>query len=180
MAPGRYLAQHCAPTLADMKSSSLTRLPVWCPGLGAELEKLRRKGVLFRFFRNKSGSALLFTYRPRRLAEVISHPYAKKVLEAEGYDTSDQEASLDRLAVRLEGSDSFPHEVGFFLGYPPMDVVSFIENKGRGAVGKGLWKIYHDKEASEALSASYIECSRRMVEQVGQGRSIDELCVETA
>ena len=35
-----------------------------------------------------------------------------------------------KLIGRLQENEGFPHEIGLFLGYPPEDVLGFIENKG--------------------------------------------------
>lgn len=49
---------------------------------------------------------------------------------------------LTRLAQRMEAVGDFPHEVGFFLGYPAEDVVGFIRNKGQNFKFCGRWKVY--------------------------------------
>ena len=58
--------------------------------------------------------------------------------------------SLLHLKQRFEEID-MPHEIGFFLGYPPNDVKGFIENNGKNAIASGMWKVYSDKENAERL-----------------------------
>lgn len=55
---------------------------------------------------------------------------------------------LNHLKERFKLQD-FPHEIGLFLGYPPKDVSSFIEEKGRHSLSIQYWKVYHDLEASQ-------------------------------
>ena len=67
------IVRGCAPTLANIKSSSLICLPRDCPCLDDILSRLRLKGIGFRFFKNTYGCTLLFAYRPKALKKCLNH-----------------------------------------------------------------------------------------------------------
>ena len=95
-------------------------------------------------------TGLILIYRKEMLMECLASPDARRILEERGYDTGDISKSLLHLKQRFEEID-MPHEIGFFLGYPPNDVKGFIENNGKNAIASGMWKIYSDKENAERL-----------------------------
>ena len=117
MTPETLIIRHCAPTLAGLKSSSLVCLKFACGDLAGTLARLASKGVGFRFFCNAHGCPLLFVYRPWALKQVLKDQRVKRHLSQLGYETEDLTHCLRTLGRRLERS-SFPHEIGFFLGYP--------------------------------------------------------------
>ena len=46
-----------------------------------------------------------------------------------GYDYSSVEEAVKILQNKLQMYETFPHEIGLFLGYPEEDVQGFIENQ---------------------------------------------------
>lgn len=42
----------------------------------------------------------------------------------------------------------FPHEIGVFLGIPPMDVDGFIKNSGKNYLLNGYWKVYYNLKSA--------------------------------
>ena len=76
--------------------------------------------------------------------------------------------------------DSFPHEIGIFLGYPVEDVKSFIQNHGENYILSGVWKVYHDKETAERTFRLYSECTRCLVSRYDNGTPLEKLCAESA
>ncbi len=166
---------HCAPTLADIKCSSLVCLASLSSFDEGELGGLGRKGLSFRFLTNRKGCPLLFLYRKKKLEAVISGE-ASPLLEKLGYDTSSVERSLDMLGRRM-AEDDFPHEVGIFLDYPLEDVRSFVENRGENFILSGVWKVYHNPEKAEMTFRRYSECTRCLLSQYEECRELYRLCV---
>lgn len=175
LTPETLIIRHCAPTLAALKSSSLVCLKCVSGNLDGTLSRLAVKGVGFRFFRNAHGCPLLFVYRPWALKAILGNGTVRRHLGPLGYDTDDLAQCLRMLGMRLARYD-FPHEIGFLLGYPVEDVVSFIENGGRGFVHSGMWKMYHDVDSSMRLEAKYAACTRCMLAHHECGMAIEELC----
>ncbi len=175
MTPETLIIRHCAPTLAGLKSSSLVCLKFACGDLAGTLARLASKGVGFRFFCNAHGCPLLFVYRPWALKRILSDRRVKGHLSQLGYETEDLTHCLRTLGRRLERS-SFPHEIGFFLGYPVEDVLSFIEKGGRGFRHSGMWKMYHDIEGGMRLERMFSDCTRCMLDLFDTGVPIEDLC----
>ncbi len=166
---------HCAPTVKDVKCSSLVCLASLESFDVKELISLERKGLSSRFLTNRKGCPLLFLYRSRRLEEVIGGE-ASPVLTSLGYDTSSVERSLDRLEERMM-EDDFPHEIGIFLGYPLDDVKSFVENRGENFILSGVWKVYHNPEKAKRTFRLYSECTKCLISEYEKEKELYRLCV---
>jgi len=64
----------------------------------------------------------------------LNNGIAKDIIETLGYDSENTDYCVACLARRMKENvarDSFPHEVGFFLGYPPEDVVGFMKHNAK-------------------------------------------------
>ncbi len=177
MTPETLLVRHCAPTLANMKSSSLICLEGSAIALDSVLTQLRVKGVGFRFFTNSYGCRLLFAYRPKKLKAILGDEAVRNFLSSYGYESMDLREVLNHLGKRLSTSEDFPHEIGIFLGYPFADVLSFIENNGQGYLESGIWKIYHNVEEGRRLCKRYRDCTACYLQALSRGVKIEDLCV---
>ena len=175
----RLVVIHCSPTLSALKCSSLVCLKNAGPFDTGALDSLEERGVHHLFLTNRIGCPLLFLYRPEMLEKIISGEEEGKILRMLEYDTSSLSSSLERLSIRLM-EDSFPHEIGIFLGYPVEDVKSFIINRGENYLLSGVWKVYHDKEKAETTFRLYSECTRCLVSSHENGTPIEELCAVNA
>lgn len=147
-------------------------------------DELWGAGVCVRVLAWRHCGALVLVYRPQLLACALGAGRVASKLGEWGYVTCGRgwlEAALDRLGHELERchrSDpnaGFPHEVGFFLGYPYEDVMGFIEHEGRDYLCCGCWKVYSQKERAEACFASYKRCTRACEALLASGVSLPEL-----
>lgn len=78
---------------------------------------------------------------------------------------------------RLRENKDFPHEIGLFLGYPPLDVEGFINNRKDELKCTGYFKVYSDKAKALKLFAQYKKCTEVYSKLVQKGRSIERLTV---
>lgn len=141
------LVIHASPTLKGLKAASLIATSHY----GIEIpEDTGIEGLSMMRIPTRKGTGLILIYRKEMLMECLASPDARRILEERGYDTGDISKSLLHLKQRFEEID-MPHEIGFFLGYPPNDVKGFIENNGKNAIASGMWKVYSDKENAEKL-----------------------------
>jgi hypothetical protein len=107
---------------------------------------------------------LVFLYKPDALYGVIAEPDTHKLLGSFGYNIPGFNSLKSYLAVlqsRFLESDEFPHEIGFFLGYPTDDVVGFIQQKGKNYKYCGLWKVYGDVKKALTLFQQYETCRKK-------------------
>ena len=167
------IVRHCSPTLVGIKPSCLFNVP----GAFAAEQKTADAHARQRAGRRRARLEAL-------LARALGAGRVASKLGEWGYVTCGRgwlEAALDRLGHELERchrSDpnaGFPHEVGFFLGYPYEDVMGFIEHEGRDYLCCGCWKVYSQKERAEACFASYKRCTRACEALLASGVSLPEL-----
>jgi hypothetical protein len=182
------LARHCAPVLMGKKPAALFPRPsCWDEAL---TERPVLGNVRFLILRRRD-NALVFAYSPRLLAAVLNAPntsssspapsVVRKTLAALGYPAEAESALPAAEAVApclaflgkrfMEGAD-FPHEVGFFLGYPPADVLGFMRHRGSRCKLRGMWQVYGDAARASALFAEYARCREALVRHVRNGGAI--------
>ncbi len=179
------LARQCAPTLTGLKAASLVAFQKErFDDLDARLADYEPcfacHGVTtFRLLDEESRALVLF-YRADALDKILQRRAARALLRRYGYLPSDSlSAMLGRLRRRVQRSADagvdFPHEIGLFLGYPPHDVRGFIENKGRGFLCCGFWKVYANADASRALFKRYADCTARFCTRLAKGVPMAEV-----
>ena len=171
------LVIHSSPTLAAMKGGSLISLKSLSGKGSFSREELERKGLSFLTLTNVKGEKLLLVYRKKRLAEELQDKTARKLLHMLGYP---ENATLDELLAHLKKrfrSTDFPHEVGLFLSYPPLDVEGFMENGGRDYAYSGLWKVYSDIERATYIQGIYEKCRQTYIRSYRRGVPLERLCI---
>ena len=171
----------CSPTLAGIKTGNLFSLSITSRDeLLNFLRNLNRrlimKGITFIPLRISSGSALIYAFRPTLLRQCLRLPDAANLLRSRGYDPADHISCIRTLITRIKG-DTFPHEIGLFLGYPADDVNGFIKNNGRNYLICGMWKVYGDKIKCERLFRRYRECTDRYLDEYLHGNTVERLTV---
>lgn len=177
----KYLVEHCAPTLASLKTASLFTFDYSCD---AELEKslnilndcFESKGLTLLALKKENGKALIYVYRKNRLSKELKNPEVERFLKNCGYNKTDISSALNTLKLRLRHSD-FPHEIGIFLGYPLGDVIGFIKNAGRECKCTGCWKVYCNECEAIKTFEQYKKCKDIYMRLFRQGRSVWQLTV---
>lgn len=181
------LVEYCSPTLAGIKTANLFNCS-YAPHTKEELSfvlslwnrRLGSKGVSIRALRVSDSTALLYVYRENKLREDFGRAGVSDFLSFCGYDASDIDGCIDRLSARISESDSFPHEIGLFLGYPLGDVKGFIRNKGRNSLYTGFWKVYCNKSEAIKTFEKYKKCRRTYQKLYSGGRTLMRLTVAAA
>jgi hypothetical protein len=74
------------------------------------------------------------------------------------------------LRERME-EDSFPHEIGVFLGYDLSDIKSFIE--GKECLYVGYWKVYSNVEEKMEIFDKYARCKNAVMRMIDKGYPIE-------
>lgn len=150
--------------------------------------------------------ALVYAYRPNSLAAYLADPRAKTALAKEGYDTDNLPLCLAHLASRITLASNnatecacgqtrcaldhqancskdctceFPHEIGYFLGYPYDDVREFIVQRGENYKVFGAWKVYANVEQALATFDAYRACTQYFTFVYQQGCSLAQLAQAT-
>lgn len=162
--------KHCSPTLAGLKTGSMFTCEC---GAGDMLEreiealnsKLSDKGIRAMILRKRDGRALIYVFRPEALTKDFKDELTCSLLRERGYCCDDPGKCVGKLIKRLRHSSDFPHEIGLFLGFPPEDVMGFIEKGAKGCKLCGYWKVYGDEEKPWLFSAAS-ENVRRSTESI--------------
>lgn len=104
---------------------------------------------------------LMLLYSPEKLYPILQQPEVIATLESIGYPVSDCESILSHLQKRMQQQD-FPHEIGFFIGYPVKDVLGYMGLSPLPLVGQGPWKMYGELESSRSLAQAHVTARRRI------------------
>ena len=165
----KYLIGHCSPTLASLKTANLMNIPFESIAqLESSINKtnaeLNNKGVELIILKRSDKSALVYAFRKSRLQNDLNQ-------------SIDVDCCIKRLKSRLKSSDSFPHEIGIFLGYPLADVKGFIENAGKNSKCSGCWKVYCNECEAIKTFKKFEKCKKVYQKLWLQGRSIAKLTV---
>ncbi len=203
----QLLALHCAPTLAGLKAASMVALPgrslAELQGFFDLYEKcFECKGLKVLELRRQRAHVLLLIYRPVVLQRLLRRSKAQALLAECGYPP---QGSLDELLQHLQermqlsgaggryagtgdcagaggmgAGESFPHEIGLFLGYPPHDVEGFIRYGGQNFRQCGFWKVYDNEKAVLHLFHCYAACIRRIYDSLQEGASLQSMICSAA
>lgn len=178
----KYLIEHCSPTLASLKTASLF---TYCYHSEEELKHdirrwnviLQKKGIELIVLKKQDGKALVYVCRLSYLLRDLHRPGVDIFLQKYGYDKIELSCSIARLKKRLLCCETFPHEIGIFLGYPLGDVIGFIENAGMNSKCSGCWKVYCNECEAVKTFAKYKKCREVYLRLWRQGRSVWQLTV---
>jgi hypothetical protein len=159
----RLLIRHCSPVLFGSKPAALfivkTEKCYFCLlDLINQIDNETSSIIL----RTTQNGILVFFYKPSILNGVIMEPDIQKLLHSFGYPFFNSLISyLGVLKTRILECQEFPHEIGFFLGYPSDDVLGFIAQKGKNYKYCGLWKVYGDITKAQNLFQQYEYCRQK-------------------
>ena len=137
----------------------------------------------------------MFSYRESLVEEILEDEDNRAFLEEYGYDTSGVDSTIKCLKVRLRSfyktkenclfrdddfnslyhNSVFPHEIGVLLGYPLSDVISFIENEGKGSKALGNWKAYTNIDAAKEKFNEIKACEKNCRSMFEAGYSLKDL-----
>ncbi|MEL3900234.1 MAG: DUF3793 family protein [Treponema phagedenis] len=179
----KLFAFRCAPCLAGIKPANLISLSQsFVEELAEYRECFAQKGVFMHMLCNCEQRAQILVYRKKLLEEYLSGAEVTEVLKSFGYHESGCESMLTILAQRMSRrnipnscAESFPHEIGLFLGYPPADVLEYIRKEGKTYLFCGYWKVYSEPEKAREIFNQYTECRKLFALQIERGISIYDL-----
>ena len=154
----RRILDQCAPALTGVKTGSLLKIDsMVCNDTLEFLSSFGNQDVGTKLLRSCGPSSLILVYRRSMLQETLDDKDITEFLGRMGY-TGSMSDMLDRLSQRMK--EGIQHELGIFLGYPLCDVKGFMENRGRGYLLSGCWRVYGDTNKAKAIFAR-IRMSRR-------------------
>ena len=176
------IVRNCAPTLAGIKTGSLFNVSISSDSdfrhdIVLFNRAMKDKGVRIIPLKVSEKYALIYLYRPDMLEHDLKDPLAASILERYGYKFKNADRCVVDLARRLNSSSEFPHEIGLFLGYPPLDVDGFIKHPNEGYCEVGYWKVYSDVENARRAFRRFKKCTEEYGQMLKQGRTLEQLVV---
>ena len=105
------IIKHCSPTLAGIKTANLFNCP-YSSRLECECDVRRlnkmfcKKGIKVLPLKFSNGKALIYIFRPSKLAVDLSDKYACKLLESQGYHSHDAARCIRSFATVLKTQTS--------------------------------------------------------------------------
>lgn len=172
---------HCAPSLAGIKSANLISCPQAAyPNLPHLLQEyqsaFQMQKVRLELLSTSHNCFLILVFRKQQLERQLQNQAVCCLLSQLGYPVEENtDAVLRHLKQRLSSSHEFPHEIGLFLGYPPEDVLGFIQHHGKNYKLCGYWKVYANERQTAALFARYKQCTKEFCGQFAKGISMEQL-----
>lgn len=176
------MIRHCSPTLAGLKTGSLFSCRYETEEeVRQDVRAMNRllvpKGLRVLCLRYRAGLALIYLYRPDCLYRDLNDPTAAHLLADRGYPCANADRCVVALVEKLHECNEFPHEIGLFLGYPPVDVEGFIDHGAKDFKCVGDWKVYGDEEQARRTFARYRACTECYHAQWCSGKSVEQLTV---
>lgn len=167
----KILAIHSSPAICGIKAANLINLKI-TDELYEEIEELNRKypNLYFYVLKNDGSNALILIYRKQVLERVLFKEDNKSFLNSIGYDTTSVDTMLESLKERIN-EDSFPHEIGVFLGYDLSDIKSYID--GKECLYVGYWKVYSNVEKKKEIFDKYTKCKNVVIKMIDKGFPIE-------
>ncbi len=174
------LIQYAAPTLfgckqANLFSIPLAKLPKYREEIASYQKTLSRRGIRVVYLYSCQKRVFILVYREKAMHRALCISYVRSYLCSIGYPISTcrgkalVRAAIAHLRKRIQAYHEFPHEIGFFLGYPAADVFAFIREKGQNYKRVGYWKVYGDEEKALRIFQCYEDCREKMFQQVAAG-----------
>ena len=99
-----------------------------------------------------------------------------QILKDAGYPEGSAAGHIAWLIRRLKEAETFPHEIGLFLGYPAVDVRGFIRQEECKCTG--LWKVYgSDPYQAQRTFARCRRCTKAYLQRRKEGWDLSRLAI---
>ena len=174
-----FIAWQAAEVIAGAKPANLINIldrKLACGRNMSELWEKHHSSVLGKdkvwglVLKQKGDRQLALIYDPTELENILNKTPVKKALVQLGYDYENVSEALGHLQRRMQDA-GFPHEIGFFLGYPIKDVYGFMGLCELPVAGNGPWKMYGKLESSLAVLNAHIAAREVVIDALCTGNN---------
>ena len=171
------IALQCAPLLTGVKISNLLTVTSHRKQEAAGLFEGTAVSCYMLYESREKTTFLL--YLRSGLMEYLAETDVKRLMERFGYHAMKLERILERVSEKytshMDGTGGFPHEIGLLLGYPPADVLGFIQNNGRNYLCTGYWKVYSNQSEWKRIFRGYSQAREMLIHMVSRGMGIGDI-----
>ena len=157
-----FFAFHAAPAIAGIKPANLFSCPA---GLMPQAEEIR-----FKLLCRCRAHILILVYDTELTEKIFQKKVTQNYLARFGYEANTGvQDFLNQIAAKIAGGESFPHEIGIILCYPPEDIEGFKRYKGRNFKCCGYWKVYGNAERAQKMFDAYTLCREKLMQALQDG-----------
>lgn len=171
------IAFQCAPLITGLKESNL--LNIAKDNYQQMKTILKDSGLSIYPLGINGGTITVFVYQEQRLRRFLAQETVVALLHKIGYADTDLKEVLPVFRAHyqqyLRDKQTFPHEMGLLLGYPPEDVEGFIRNQGKNYLYSGYWKVYDKPHEKIQLFQKYEHSRERLVQLLSCGMHMEEI-----
>lgn len=175
----KFLAMHCSPAICGIKSSNLVNCSrADFPDPKRNVEELNRifyPKISFTILNVEKKRVLLLVYQKEKLSKTLFNCKNYEYLIAHDYPKEKEITKyLSCLKGRIKDYDTFPHEIGVFLGYALEDIIDFQEGS-KECVYIGYWKVYSRKEEKIEIFNRYTKCRNIVTKLLEKGYHLEAI-----
>ena len=170
-----FIALETAEVLSGVKPSTLISIQDRPRACGRNLHSLWLKygdtvmsgtTMTARQIGSGSGFIQLLFYLPETFAKHLERRDVSALLTKAGYQAPfTVDHTLRQLEAHLK-TGSFPHEIGFILGYPVKDVAAFMGWSKLPFACQGPWKMFGNPRDSLRLAETFRSCRDTMARRL--------------
>lgn len=169
-------ALQCAPLIMGLRISLFLTVTDW------QLKRieniLRERKISFYKISEKNGRMAVLLFYEKKMKDYFADNSVRKLLSSLGYSDGNLYDFMACFAERYEeflhNGNTFPHEMGIFLGYPPEDVIGYLENAGNNYLCAGYWKVYGNAQEKCRMFSQFDWAQSVLVSLIMQGKSLGE------
>ncbi len=174
----KIIAYHCAPALAGIKPANLVacykdKIPNIHPEINRLNKEMNIKGIYFEILCECDRRVLVMVYREDKLKQYLQKDGISAFLRSVGYPREYTLGSYINVLKKRLKTESFPHEIGAFLGYPLCDIYGFINHEP--CLFAGDWKVYHNEQKTRELFTRYKICRKAVLKRLSNGRTLAQI-----
>lgn len=168
------LVSCCAPTLAGKKVGNIFNYKKSDKDINKTTKfwnfQLNPLGIFVEVLRETDSTYLIYVFDKAKLSSLLQQSKVQNFLKSQGFRDFSIGGCLSTLKFKLSSDmDSFPHEIGLFLGYPLTDVIGFIFYQGKCYKKCGQWKVYGNVKTREELFQEFHHCKTCFLNMYNQG-----------
>lgn len=168
----KALAFHCSPAMFGIKPSNLINISLKdFPNVLKEIEELNKAfnpKISFKILNQTQNKVLILVYQERKLAKAIFNSHNYEYLLDYNYPCcKNLDQYLEVLQQKLN-YQSFPHEIGVFLGYDLEDIKEY-QKGNKNCLFVGYWKVFSDIERKMKIFNQYTKCKNIVFKLLDKG-----------
>lgn len=165
------IALQCAPVIFGIKIANILIIPTTNSVQTQEL--FVHSDLKLEFLFDYLDKSYYLLYQEEGLETYLHNEKVQTSMLCIGLKFNSLKEMIHQIACEYENClryhQRFPHEIGFLLGYPPEDVLGFIQENGKNYLYCGYWKVYGDLTMALEMFEAYNKVKELLLEYLNNG-----------